>query len=90
MSEIKNIQHGPIIPDSFKRSEEWPKWIGRFETFRLASALDEKEKVTQLNALIYAMGDEADDITTGFALTDVEKGDNGVVKNKFEGHFVSL
>jgi len=31
------------------------------------------------------MGDEADDIITGFGLADDEKGDYNVVKNKFEG-----
>ena len=84
------FQVDPPQPFSFKRPDEWPKWIRRFERFRLTSALDEKEKATQVNALIYAMGDEADDIITGFGLTDVEKRDNDVVKNKFEGHFVSL
>ena len=56
----------------------------RFERFRLVSALDEKEKVTQVNILICAMGDEVDDIMTEFGLTDVEKGYTDVVKNKFE------
>ena len=34
------------------------------------------------------MGDEADDIMTGFALTGEEKRDYDVVKTKFDGHFV--
>ena len=34
------------------------------------------------------MVDEADDIMTGFVLTDEEKRDYGVVKTKFDGHFV--
>ena len=34
------------------------------------------------------MGDEADDIMTGFGLTDEEKMDYDVVKTKFDGHFV--
>ena len=44
--------------------------------------------MTQVNALIYAMGDEADAIMTGFGLTDEEKRDYDVVKPKFDGHFV--
>ena len=55
------------MPELFaQKADEWPKWIRRFERFRLVSALDEKEKVTHVNALIYAMGDEADDIMVGF------------------------
>ena len=34
------------------------------------------------------MGDEADDIMTGFGLTDEEKMDYDVGKTKFDGHFV--
>ena len=36
----------------------------------------------------FAMGDEADDIMTGFRLTEEEKRDYDVVKTKFDGHFV--
>ena len=83
-----SFQVAPPEPLSFKKPDEWPKWIRRFERFRLASALDEKEKVTQVNALIYAVGDEADDIMTCFGLTDQEKTDYDVVKTKFDGYFV--
>ena len=46
---------------SFKHPEEWPEWI-RFERYRLASGLDKKFSKLQVNALIYNMGDQADDI----------------------------
>jgi hypothetical protein len=46
---------------SFK-SSEWTRWIRRFERFRIATELDKKEEAKQVNALIYSMGDEADDI----------------------------
>ena len=94
MSELQtfgmaqSFQVAPPEPFSFKKPDEWPKWIRRFERFRLASGLDEKEKVTQVNALIYAMGDEADNIIAGFRLIDEEKRDYDVVKTKFDGHFV--
>ena len=53
-------------------------WIRRFNCFRLASAWDKKEKVTQVNTLIYAKLDEAADIMTGFPLTDKDKKDYDV------------
>ena len=71
----QSFQVAPPEPFSFKKPDHWPKWIRRFERFRLASALAEKEKVTKVNALIYAMEDEADDIMTGFGSTDEEKRD---------------
>ena len=77
MSETINLaqtfQVARPEPFSFKRPDEWPKWIRIFERFRLAFALDEDEKDTQVNALMYVMGDETNDIITGFGLTDEEK-----------------
>ena len=46
---------------NFNHLEEWPHWIRKFKHFRLASGLSKKE-VSQVNALIYTMGDDADDI----------------------------
>jgi len=70
----QSSQVAPPEPFSLKTPDEWPKFIRIFEWFRLA--------------LICAMGDKADDIMTGFALTDEEKGDYDVVKTTFDGHFV--
>ncbi len=78
-------------PDSFdfQQPEEWPKWIRRFERFRQASGLAEKESCVQVNALIYAMGDEGDDILASFGLTTAQKANYKVVLDKFDGHFVT-
>jgi len=45
------FQVDPPEPFSFKRPDELSKWIRGFEMFPLASALYEKEKVTQVNTL---------------------------------------
>ena len=52
-------------PDSFvfTKPNEWPKWIRRFERYRLASGLDGKPDAMHVNALVYTMGDEASDIS---------------------------
>ena len=43
----------------------------------------------QVNALVYAMGDEADGIMAGFGLTEEERGaPKQTVKTKFDKHFV--
>lgn len=42
----------------------------------------------QVNALIYHMGDQADDILLSFRLDDEEKKKYDTVKGKFEEHFI--
>ena len=73
---------------SFK-SSEWTRWIRRFERFRIATELDKKEEEKQVNALIYTMDDEADDIITSFDLNEVDMKSYETVKNKFETHFIA-
>ena len=73
---------------SFTHPEEWPKWIRRFERFRQASGLVDKSEESQVNTLIYTMGDEADDILSSFHLTEEEMGKYSAVKKAFENHFI--
>ena len=47
---------------NFNRPEDWPRWVRKFERFRQASGLSEKEEASQVNSLIYTMGDAADNI----------------------------
>ncbi|KAL7828552.1 hypothetical protein SRHO_G00321860 [Serrasalmus rhombeus] len=56
-------------PFDFSNTAEWPRWIRRFERFRLASGLSKKPEDYQVNSLLYAMGDEADDILAVLPLT---------------------
>ena len=55
---------------NFRQPEEWSKWLRRFERFRQTSDLDKKNDEKQINTLIYAMGDEADDILKSFDLSE--------------------
>lgn len=68
--------------------QEWERWIRRFERFRLASNLHLSTDATQVNTLIYCMGDEADDILRGQDLTDAQRQQYALVKNTFETYFV--
>ncbi len=56
------VQITPPDPFDFSCPAEWPRWIRRFERFHIATALDEKSEQYQVNALLYAMGDTADDV----------------------------
>ena len=75
-------------PFSFSRPEEWVKWIRRFERFRVASGLASREGDIQVNTLIYAMGDQADDILRSFTLSDEDRKSYPTVKRKFDNHFI--
>jgi len=73
---------------NFSRAEEWPKWIRRFDRFRFASGLGEKSQENQVHTLIYSMGDEADDILSSFGLSEEDKKNYDIVRDRFESYFV--
>ena len=75
-------------PFSFSRPDEWPKWIRRFERFRIASGLVKMDEKTQVNSLIYTMGDKADDILTSFRLSTDDSEKYTSIREKFDSHFV--
>ena len=86
MSAAYHVQ--PPEPFTFSRPEEWPKWARRFERFRSASGLAEKDEVVQVNTLLYSMGDEADDVLRSFALSEADQKKYSEVKGRFDQHFV--
>ncbi len=56
-------------PEKFSfKADDWPKWIKRFERFRIASGLETQANENQVNALIYTMGEEAENILTSLHL----------------------
>ena len=81
----------PVAPPenfNFKSPSEWTKWIHRFDRFKSASGLDMKPQERQVNALLYIMGDKADDIFQSFELTEEQKNDYAVVTAKFDSYFI--
>ena len=73
---------------NFSCSDDWPKWIRRFDRFREASKLATKSQERQVNTLIYSMGDKADDILASFALSADERKQYTTIKEKFDRYFV--
>ena len=59
-----------------------------FERFRQASGLAKEEEESQINTLIYAMGDQADNIVNSFKLSITQLKQYHTVKKKFDEHFV--
>ena len=72
----------------FSKPDEWPKWFQRFQRFRIASELTEKEESIQVNTLIYVMGNEAEDIFKSFQLSADDARKFKTVSDMFSEHFV--
>ena len=53
-----------------------------------ASGLTEKDNETQVNTLVYAMGDEGDDILRSYHLVEADAKKYKMVKERFNDHFV--
>ena len=73
---------------NFSYPGEWPKWARRFERFRKALGLADNDEESQANTLVYAMGDEADDILRSFGLSADDAKIYDVVKGEFDSHFI--
>lgn len=73
----------------FQSPEDWPRWLRRFERFRKTSGLHSQSQEDQVNALIYTMGDEAEDILARVGLTEAEQSTYAAVIDQFEKHFVA-
>lgn len=72
----------------FDKPTEWPDWKQRFERYRLATKLNKDDGEVQVSCLIYAMGNEAENIYKSFTFTDDgHRNDFAVVVGKFDEYF---
>ena len=78
----------PPTQFNFNHPEEWPKWARRFERFRKASGLTDKDEEAQVNTLIYTMGDDADIILLSFRLSEADSKNYDSVVSALDSHFV--
>ncbi|UYV75387.1 hypothetical protein LAZ67_13000081 [Cordylochernes scorpioides] len=73
---------------NFGKHNEWPIWFKRFQRYRIASELSEKSENEQVNALIYIMGDKAEEILILFNLSEAQINDYKLVVSKFQDYFI--
>lgn len=90
MAEQSNTAYHVTPPDSFAFSSpgHWSKWKQRFDRFRFASGLNKQPDEEQVNALIYFMGEKAEDIFTSFNLSVADQVKYDVVIKRFTDHFI--
>ncbi|CAL9685243.1 unnamed protein product [Knipowitschia caucasica] len=74
---------------NFEKPGEWPSWRQRFARFRSASKLSLEDADVQVSTLIYAMGNEAENIFKTFTFTEEEdENDYETVLEKFDEYFI--
>lgn len=59
-----------------------------FSTSNVSGKHHDKSQKSQVNTLIYAMGDEADGILGSLDLTDEQKLKYGTIQEAFQNHFM--
>ena len=72
---------------SFTRRKEWPKWKCRFEHYRQASGLVEKDKQPQVSTLLYCLGKEAEDILNTTNISEEDRKKYGKIIEQFDTYF---
>ncbi|XP_037528558.1 uncharacterized protein LOC119405803 [Rhipicephalus sanguineus] len=77
-------------PDAFNVSSpnEWSKWKQRFERLRTSSGLCVKPEQHQVDALIYIMGEQAEEIYATFALSEENSKKFDAVVEQFDEYFI--
>ena len=86
-SGMASVRLQPPNSFDFKNPDEWPRWKRRFQQFRLASGLSTESNERQVSALLYSMGDEAEDILRSTNITTDERKVFKTVLDKFDQFF---
>ena len=84
---MASLRLEPPASFPFSRPDEWPQWKRRFEQFRLASGLSAEGDVRQISALLYCMGDEAEDMLVSTNVSEDDRKDYSRVIAKFDAFF---
>ena len=83
-----SISLKPPAAFNFRKPDEWPQWLKRFEQFRLASGLsEEKNRVKQISTLLYCLGEEAESVLASTHITSEKRQKYDTVVAKLNGHF---
>ena len=74
--------------NNLNQADLWPKWLRRFERYRIASGLHTKTEQEQVNTFLYAMGDCAADIIKTLSINE-ETASYEEVKTALNGYFAA-
>ena len=72
----------------FTAPEKWPEWRQRFQRYRVATKLKDKEGDVQVSTLIYSMGPETETVFDTFKFnTDTDKTNFDIVVKLYDDYF---
>ena len=63
----------PPTSFAFDKPTEWPDWKQRFERYRITAKLNKDGGPVQVSSLIYAMGNEAENIYKSFTFVNEDQ-----------------
>ena len=84
---MAGIHFQPPEKFDFKQPDEWPRWLKRFEHFRIASGLSAESQACQVNTLLYCLGEEGEDLLRSTNITEDEMKEYSSVRQKLNGFF---
>ena len=87
MAQATQIPLHPPQSFNFKTPDQWSRWKKRFEQFRLASGLNKESGERQASALLYCLGDDAEDVLLSSEISDEDRKDYAKVVSTFDGYF---
>ena len=82
---MMNLQ--PPGPLCFNKTEDWPKWLRRFQQYRLASGLSEKGEEYQVSTFLYCLGEKAEEILDTTRISVEKKKKYSKVVEEFDNYF---
>ena len=72
---------------SFDKPEEWSRWKGRFQQYRIASGLSTESGERQVSTLLYCMGEASEDILNMSGISNEDKKVFDSVIARYDAHF---
>ena len=79
------LQHPP--PFDFAKPDEWSRWKRRFEQYHHTFGLSSEDDMRQVGALLYCLGQEADDMLSSTGITEEECKKYNTIMQKFDDYF---
>ena len=74
-------------PFQFNSPDEWLQWRRHFKQYRVASGLAKEDNERQVSALLYCLGEEADDVLTSTNISSDSRKVFANVLKKFDEFF---
>ena len=84
---MASIQLKPPESFAFHKPDEWPRWIKRFDQYRIASGLATTSATRQVSTFLYCLGEDAEDVLQSMNVTAEQRATYDGVREKFQEFF---